>query len=192
MRRMVSSLLAVTGLAIVAVAPGQSRAANLMALVSFCTLAKCANGANPGSGVIADAKGNLFGTTPFGGANGRGTVFEIVKTAQGYASTPTILYSFKGSPWIQAISAIGLRAVRQERFGVGRWPGNTAVSMPQPQPLVIAACGAPRSVPEARAPRRAPRLRCPLEPFVGQHFGHSTPWIEGARRPGGASPLIKE
>jgi hypothetical protein len=30
-----------------------------------------------------------FGTLTFGGVNGRGTVFEIVKTASGYASTPT-------------------------------------------------------------------------------------------------------
>ena len=28
------------------------------------------------------------------GQNGGGTVFEIAKTASGYASTPTILYSF--------------------------------------------------------------------------------------------------
>jgi uncharacterized repeat protein (TIGR03803 family) len=35
------------------------------------------NGANPVTGLIADASGNLFGTTSFGGASGYGTVFEI-------------------------------------------------------------------------------------------------------------------
>jgi len=55
------------------------------------------HGANPSSGLIVDAQGNLFGTTDTGGANGLGTVFEIVKTRGGYASTPTILFSFDGA-----------------------------------------------------------------------------------------------
>ena len=41
-----------------------------------------------------DAKGDIFGTTISGGANDDGTVFEIEKTATGYASTPTTLASF--------------------------------------------------------------------------------------------------
>ena len=55
------------------------------------------NGAHPHGGLIADAAGDLFGTTAFGGANHGGTVFEIVKTATGYASTPTTLVSFDGT-----------------------------------------------------------------------------------------------
>jgi uncharacterized repeat protein (TIGR03803 family) len=51
-------------------------------------------GAEPNSDLIADANGDLFGTTSFGGANNDGTVFEIVKTPGGYASTPTTLVSF--------------------------------------------------------------------------------------------------
>ena len=83
-------------LAIVAFAlvPGHPRAANLTALVSFCALANCADGMTPQGGVIADAHGNLFGTTGCGGAHNGGTVFEIRKTRRGYASTPTILVSF--------------------------------------------------------------------------------------------------
>src|SRR5271155_4649881 len=88
---------AILGLALVAVSPGQSRAGSAsapQALVSFCALANCADGSIPMAGLIADAHGNLFGTTYGGGAYGRGTVFEIPKTAGGYASTPTVLYSF--------------------------------------------------------------------------------------------------
>src|SRR5208337_3500962 len=44
-------------------------------------------------GLIADAAGDLFGTTYEGGANGGGTVFEIARTA----STPTTLVSFNGT-----------------------------------------------------------------------------------------------
>jgi hypothetical protein len=100
MRRMLQWIPAILGLALVAVAPIQSRAWTPQALVSFCALANCADGAGPKAGLIADANGNLFGTTLYGGADtgpnglGGGTVFEIAKTAGGYASTPTILYSF--------------------------------------------------------------------------------------------------
>src|SRR5271165_4992035 len=55
------------------------------------------DGANPWAGLIADAAGNLFGTTEGGGANGEGTVFEIAKTSTGYATTPTKLVSFDGT-----------------------------------------------------------------------------------------------
>lgn len=82
------------GFAVLALAPGQSRAANLTALVSFCAQPNCADGRLPVAGLIADANGNLFGTTERGGTNDFGTVFEIAKTASGFASTPTILYSF--------------------------------------------------------------------------------------------------
>ena len=51
----------------------------------------------PEAGLIADAAGNLYGTTTSGGAEGQGTVFEIVKTSTGYASTPTTLVSFSGA-----------------------------------------------------------------------------------------------
>ena len=62
-------------------------------LVSF----NGANGAYPTSSLIADADGDLFGTTYLDGANNLGTVFEIAKTATGYASTPTTLVSFNGA-----------------------------------------------------------------------------------------------
>jgi uncharacterized repeat protein (TIGR03803 family) len=46
------------------------------------------------SGLVVDVNGNLFGTASHGGAYGYGTVFEIAKTTNGYANTPTILVSF--------------------------------------------------------------------------------------------------
>ena len=75
-------------------------AIGLSTLVTF----NGANGAEPFGSLIADAQGDLFGTTVYGGANittnmprGNGTVFEIAKTASGYASTPTTLVSFNGA-----------------------------------------------------------------------------------------------
>jgi uncharacterized repeat protein (TIGR03803 family) len=59
------------------------------------------NGSTPGRGLIVDANGDLFGTTNAGGANGRGTVFELQNTgtvaAPVYATSPTTLVSFDGS-----------------------------------------------------------------------------------------------
>jgi uncharacterized repeat protein (TIGR03803 family) len=68
-------------------------------LVSFCPQPNCTDGAEPEAGLLADAAGNLFGTTFFGGATGGlGSVFEIAKTATGYASAPTLLASFCARP----------------------------------------------------------------------------------------------
>ena len=56
------------------------------------------NGAGPVFGsLILDARGNLFGTTQYGGASGVGTVFEIDKTSRDYASTPTTLVTFNNT-----------------------------------------------------------------------------------------------
>ncbi len=53
------------------------------------------DGASPASALIADSAGNLFGTTQFGGLPAEaGTVFELAKTATGYASTPIVLVTF--------------------------------------------------------------------------------------------------
>ena len=56
------------------------------------------DGSPPGlqGDLIADAKGDLFGTAQWGGAKGVGSVFEIARTPSGYASTPTTLFSFDG------------------------------------------------------------------------------------------------
>jgi hypothetical protein len=65
-------------------------------LVSFDST----NGDYPLTGLMFDSAGNIFGSTEEGGAYGslsapgEGTVFEIAKTAGGYATTPTTLVSF--------------------------------------------------------------------------------------------------
>lgn len=82
------------------------------ALVSFCEPANCADGAQPNGGLIADANGNLFGTTfgtpkaTRGGCadSGGGTVFEI--TDSGF-----VPYKFDGTPespscFEQSVSAL--------------------------------------------------------------------------------------
>ncbi len=66
------------------------------------TLLASFNGSNgwyPEAALIADAAGNLFGTTFYGGQYGKGEVFEIAKTGDGYASTPTVLFSFNPADW---------------------------------------------------------------------------------------------
>jgi uncharacterized repeat protein (TIGR03803 family) len=50
------------------------------------------NGTNPLAGLIMDSSGNLYGTTELGGANGDGTVFELVKGS----GTITTLATFNG------------------------------------------------------------------------------------------------
>ncbi|HEV2303098.1 MAG TPA: choice-of-anchor tandem repeat GloVer-containing protein [Stellaceae bacterium] len=98
MREITLSSLTALGLAVAALAPGQSRAAQLRTLVTFCPEINCADGSTPLAGLLADAAGNLIGTTFSGGASDDGTVFEITKTGRNrYSRTPTILVSFDGS-----------------------------------------------------------------------------------------------
>jgi len=47
-------------------------------LYGFCSLANCADGKTPGPGSLVQAtNGGLYGTTPYGGPNGGGTLFKI-------------------------------------------------------------------------------------------------------------------
>ena len=72
-----AAAVAVGGLVI---ASGAS-AASLKTLYSFCAQggASCTDGANPVTGVIKDAAGNLYGTTSGRGAYGEGVVFELTR-----------------------------------------------------------------------------------------------------------------
>ena len=67
-------------------------------LHSFCSENNCQDGNYLTSGLIMDAKGNLYGTAVFGGdvncdyPDGCGVVFKLTGKKE------TVLYSFKGSP----------------------------------------------------------------------------------------------
>jgi len=72
-------------------------------LYSFGTTSPTGDGASPYAGLIADAAGNLYGTTTYGGSpnclidigvDGCGTVFELVKTPTGYSES--VLHTFTG------------------------------------------------------------------------------------------------
>jgi uncharacterized repeat protein (TIGR03803 family) len=59
-------------------------------LYSLCSQINCTDGAQTHAGVIRDTKGNLYGTTQFGGITlGGGTVFKLSQTGK-----LTTLYSF--------------------------------------------------------------------------------------------------
>jgi uncharacterized repeat protein (TIGR03803 family) len=67
-------------------------------LYTFCTEGgySCTDGQDPYAGLVMDSKGNLYGTTEYGGANvNPGTAFELEKTSTGY--TETVLHSFTGN-----------------------------------------------------------------------------------------------
>lgn len=51
------------------------------------------DGAKPVAGLIRDKEGNLYGTTPEGGAFGMGVIFKVDCEGK-----ETVLYSFKGAP----------------------------------------------------------------------------------------------
>jgi uncharacterized repeat protein (TIGR03803 family) len=58
-------------------------------LHEFCSQTGCSDGRDPWGGLVQDAAGNFYGTTPYGGAYGFGTAFEITS-----ASEFVLLHSF--------------------------------------------------------------------------------------------------
>src|SRR5271154_2619583 len=63
-------------------------------LYSFGTNA--GDGSLPWGGLIADATGNLYGTTNEGGPSNAGTVYEMSPPPPGSPWTETVLYAFGG------------------------------------------------------------------------------------------------
>lgn len=64
-------------------------------LYSFCSLSRCKDGAVPFGKLLQDKKGNLYGTTQFGGTHSRGTIFRLKPPVHlGDLWTEKVLYSF--------------------------------------------------------------------------------------------------
>lgn len=63
-------------------------------LHTFCSAAGCSDGTSSRSSLILDSTGNLYGTTAYGGAHGKGVVFELAHLAAGW--TETVLHAFSG------------------------------------------------------------------------------------------------
>ena len=83
------------------------------------------DGQHPRGGLIFDAEGNLYGTTPGGGANGGngGTVFELLKAGDW---TEKVLYSFQENNVDATHPAAGLIFDGQGNlFGTGSQGGTT-------------------------------------------------------------------
>ena len=89
-----------TGIAVLALAlvsgAGADRAAagSYKVLYSFCAHKGCTDGASPAGTLVSDSAGNLFGTTPAGGDNNDGVIFELSPNADKSAYTYSRLHSF--------------------------------------------------------------------------------------------------
>ena len=59
---------------------------------SFCSQSDCGDGGTPLGGLIADAEGNLYGTTSQGGAHSNGTLFRLTPARKKWKLT--VLYDF--------------------------------------------------------------------------------------------------
>jgi hypothetical protein len=103
------------------------------------------DGVEPFAGLVADAAGDLFGTTYYGGTgwtggdNGDGTVFEILNTSTGYASTPTTLTSNYGSGGSLIIDAAGNLFGSSPSSGVFEIPFNNGTYAATPIILSFAS-----------------------------------------------------
>jgi uncharacterized repeat protein (TIGR03803 family) len=89
-------------------------------LYSFCKQTKCADGQQPAAGLVQAANGNFYGTTFFGGANGKGTVFEITP-----AGTLTTLHSFDGTDGSGPQAGL-VQATDGNFYGVTTYGGNNS------------------------------------------------------------------
>ena len=83
------TLAALSALLMIVIIPARAGAQTETVLYSFCAQPGCMDGTHPQAGLVLDTAGNLYGTTNDGGANGKGTVFEVSGSG-----TETVLYSF--------------------------------------------------------------------------------------------------
>jgi uncharacterized repeat protein (TIGR03803 family) len=80
-----------------------------------------------GANVVADANGNLFGTTQAGGVNNKGSAFEI--TGSGYATTPTVVPIISNLLWQNTSTG---QASIWDMDGITRIGGGAVTPIPGP------------------------------------------------------------
>lgn len=88
-----SPLYGVSKFAIYQLTPKKSGEWKQKLLHFFCHEQGCTDGAQPEQPLYLDGSGNFFGTTEIGGANSRGTVFELSPAGDG-SYTFSVLHSF--------------------------------------------------------------------------------------------------
>ena len=127
--------------------------------------------------LIADANGDLFGTTEFSGPGGFGTVCELVKTTTGYAGTPIKL---AGVHDIGSHSGL-IADANGDLFGTNETVGASGEgsvlrssgllpAMPARRPSVC-VCGVCVCVPVLTAPTAATPLLGVIDDAKGNLFG---------------------
>jgi len=94
---------------------GPARAQPETVLYSFTG---AADGDHPYGALIQDEQGNLYGTTPAGGAYGYGTVFMVSRSG-----AETVLYNFKGAPDGREPIAGLVRDIRGNFYGTTYYGG---------------------------------------------------------------------
>jgi uncharacterized repeat protein (TIGR03803 family) len=73
----------------------------LTTLHSFCSKNNCTDGADPLAGLVQATDGNFYGTTEFGGAHNKGSVYKITP-----GGTLTRLYSFNGTDGFHPVGVL--------------------------------------------------------------------------------------
>ncbi len=90
----------------------------LTTLHSFCSETNCTDGEAPlYASLVQGRDGNFYGTTPTGGADGLGIVFEITPTGKF-----TILHSFAGIDGATPFGAL-MQATNEKFYGTTEWGG---------------------------------------------------------------------
>lgn len=82
--RVLSISAALAGLSLLAASPATASTYNV--LYSFCHHGRlaCEDGKNPAAALIADKRGNLYGTTTAGGSTNSGVIFELLRGTKKY------------------------------------------------------------------------------------------------------------
>jgi uncharacterized repeat protein (TIGR03803 family) len=101
-----------------------TKTGKLTTLYNFCSLTYCADGNAPYGTLIEGSSGDLYGTTAVGGANNRGTVFQI--TTNGALTT---LHSFQGNDGFQPLAGL-VQGSNGNLYGTTPYGGGGTCSLP--------------------------------------------------------------